>query len=196
MIRATIRLMAKTGFHGFTLADVGEAAGYSRGLPAHYFGRKDDLLSKVATTIVNDFRADIEKQNALEGGLPRISGWITNYARSATSKNSAVIGMLLTESAIHPDLRLTMADLDARGLESIADELNAGIRTGNVRPDINVNLQAKMIFAFMRGLLSFTTHNPTFDAPAVADEFIATSLRGISVPASRSAEPLKVAKRR
>jgi len=38
-----------------TLADVGIAAGYSRGLPAHYFGNKTGLLEAIATHIVDGF---------------------------------------------------------------------------------------------------------------------------------------------
>ena len=40
ILEAATRIIGKTGVETFTLADVGEAAGYSRGLPAHYFKTK------------------------------------------------------------------------------------------------------------------------------------------------------------
>ena len=38
ILDAALRIVAERGTDGMTLAEVGEAAGYSRGLPAHYFG--------------------------------------------------------------------------------------------------------------------------------------------------------------
>ena len=48
MLRAAVTLIAEKGIAGLTLNDVGEAAGYSRGLPAHYFGTRDQLAGAVA----------------------------------------------------------------------------------------------------------------------------------------------------
>jgi AcrR family transcriptional regulator len=55
MIRVTIKLMAKRGYNGFSLADVAEAAGYSRGLSGHYFGPKDQMLADAAQFIVRSY---------------------------------------------------------------------------------------------------------------------------------------------
>jgi AcrR family transcriptional regulator len=44
MLRAGMKLFAKGGVAGTTLADIGLAAGYSRGLPVYAFGSKDKFL--------------------------------------------------------------------------------------------------------------------------------------------------------
>jgi AcrR family transcriptional regulator len=44
MIRAGTKLIAKNGVAGTTLADIGVAAGYSRGLPVYAFGTKDKFV--------------------------------------------------------------------------------------------------------------------------------------------------------
>ena len=44
MLQAAVEILAAKGFAGLTLNDVGEAAGFSRGLPAHYYGTKEQMV--------------------------------------------------------------------------------------------------------------------------------------------------------
>src|SRR5258708_3482259 len=55
LLAAAVAIVSDRGIEGTTLADVGVAAGYSRGLPAHYFGRKSDLVAAVASYIADGF---------------------------------------------------------------------------------------------------------------------------------------------
>ena len=55
LLEAAVRIIGKTGVETFTLADVGEAAGYSRGLPAHYFETKSGLLAAVVRYLVDHY---------------------------------------------------------------------------------------------------------------------------------------------
>ena len=55
LLEAAVRIIGKTGVETFTLADVGEAAGYSRGLPAHYFKTKSGLLAAVVRYLVDHY---------------------------------------------------------------------------------------------------------------------------------------------
>lgn len=68
LLRAAIELLATRGYDGFTLAEVGKAAGYSRGLPAHYFGCKEELLA--ADTVFAWWRIEA----AMRGRPARVSG--------------------------------------------------------------------------------------------------------------------------
>lgn len=188
MIEATIKLIAENGYHGFSLADVGSAAGYSRGLPTHYFGRKEDLLAIVAKSITDQFRWAQERSPAGVRGLPAIAQTIRRYGQATKSVNSFALGILIAEAIVQPLLRQTITALNEQGLADITRELKAGIRAGNIRPDLDVNLQAKSLFCFMRGLLAFATSAPDFDAPAVAEHFVSTLIAGIGTEAS-SAPP-------
>ena len=51
LIVATIELLSEKGHDGFSLADVGERAGYSRSLPAHHFGTRRALVRRVIVSI-------------------------------------------------------------------------------------------------------------------------------------------------
>src|SRR5690349_12121056 len=61
LLKAAVRIVAQHGLERFTLADVGEAAGYSRGLPAHYFGSKEGLVGALAAHIVGDFGRGLQR---------------------------------------------------------------------------------------------------------------------------------------
>src|SRR2546426_956769 len=54
---AAEEIVAEFGFDRLTLAQVGERAGCSRGLPSHYFPTKDDLLSALGRYIVESYNA-------------------------------------------------------------------------------------------------------------------------------------------
>lgn len=181
MIEATIQLIAENGYHGFSLADVGAAAGYSRGLPTHYFGRKEDLLGIVARSITDGFRWAQERPSQQERGLPRIAAVIRNYGHGTRTVHSFVLGILIAEATIHPVLRQTIADLNARALADIRHELEIGVKIGNIRPDLEIESQAKALFCFMRGLVAFAASDPDFDAPLVAETFVTTLTRGIGM---------------
>ena len=48
MLDAALAIVARRGTVRMTLAEVGEAAGYSRGLPAHHIGSKAGLVQALA----------------------------------------------------------------------------------------------------------------------------------------------------
>jgi len=66
MLRAAVRLIAKQGYSKTTLADIGTAAGYSRGLVGHRFGSKHGLLRRLLEHVGGRFVTD-QLSPALEG---------------------------------------------------------------------------------------------------------------------------------
>ena len=48
LIEATMEIIARDGVRAVTMAAVGEAAGYSRGIVNHQFGTRDGLMTAVA----------------------------------------------------------------------------------------------------------------------------------------------------
>lgn len=155
-----------------TLAEEGEAAGYSRGLPAHYFGDKEDLVAKAVQHAIDQFQMALTQLPPSEPGLPRLAAIVRNYARLTNSKGNRALGMLI--ALVRPALRKTIVQANERGLLRLETELRAGIKAGNVRPDIRVKEQARLIYAFMRGQIGFVTLDPDWDPGSIAEEFILT----------------------
>lgn len=174
MIQAALKLVSERGYDGFTLADAGEAAGYSRGLPAHYFGRKEDLLARVAQYVVADYHANVARARKTDPGLPHIMMLVRRYVAGNSNKSlSRALYALLAEAVIRPGLKRTIADLNAQGHAALQAELLAGIAAGNIRADVDVEHHAKAIYAFMRGQMSFAVLDPGYGGAAVGEAFIA-----------------------
>src|SRR5215213_5887599 len=72
ILDAALHIVAERGTDGMTLAEVGEAAGYSRGLPAHYFGSKDGLVDALAEYLVMGYRRRFGEAHELRQGLEAI----------------------------------------------------------------------------------------------------------------------------
>ena len=87
ILDAATRIVAAKGLDALTLADAGEAAGYSRGLPSHYFGSKADLLSAIAEYIREWFftglRASARRRPGLANLLPESSSILTSAPATA-----------------------------------------------------------------------------------------------------------------
>src|SRR5262249_5707497 len=64
IMSTAIRIIAEQGLDQLTLAQAGESAGYSRALPAHYFGSKNDLVIAVAEHITGRYEARYQARYA------------------------------------------------------------------------------------------------------------------------------------
>jgi TetR/AcrR family transcriptional regulator len=60
ILAAAEQLFAERGFGGASLADIGEAAGVSRGTPSYFFGSKEELYVAVLERISADRTARLE----------------------------------------------------------------------------------------------------------------------------------------
>jgi AcrR family transcriptional regulator len=192
ILHAAIRLIVIKGYDRFTLTEVGEAAGYSRGLPAHYFGKKEDLLLEVVRYIIEGYWAGVAKSHDVEPGLPHLIMRIRAYAAGAGTPGTRALGVIIAEAMFWPKLKRAISDLNSRGQTGWEEEILAGIRAGNIRPDANVSAQASVIYSFLRGQMAFAGLDPKFDVKGTTDEFIETLTQRLSV--STGATTAKIGK--
>lgn len=172
LIASAIELIAQKGFDGFSLAEVGEQAGYSRGLPLHYFDTKENLLVRVAWDVANSFLDRLAQRPETAPGLPSLVQRIREYAATPVSSGQRALCILIAHASVHPELYKAISELNSYGRQVLEDTLSLGMSAGNVRPDINHKLVARMIYSYLRGQLAFSVHDPEFDSKAVAEEFI------------------------
>src|SRR6516164_343564 len=62
LLDAALRLFARKGVETTTLAEIGDAAGYSRGLANHHFGSKAALVERLAERSRARFQARFRTQ--------------------------------------------------------------------------------------------------------------------------------------
>lgn len=67
MLAAGVRLLAQYGPEKLTLTEVGKRAGYSRGLPAHHFGSREQYLKALASYVAIEFDRTLSKADSVSG---------------------------------------------------------------------------------------------------------------------------------
>jgi AcrR family transcriptional regulator len=182
LLEAAIRLVGERGLERITLAQVGEAAGYSRGLPAHYFGGKDGLIVALAGHVIDNFGRALERSEHHRPGLERLLGIAAFYLDSARKTPAATraLFVLLGEGLSNRLVSERLAQLNARSLKSFAVNLRAAVAAGEVRSDVDPDAQAIVVLAGLRGAVGLWLLAPhDIDLGVVRTEFVASLRRSL-----------------
>jgi len=177
LLAAAVGIVSDRGVEGMTLAEVGEAAGYSRGLPAHYFGRKNDLVAAVASHIADGFANRLAqtstKQPGMESLLHSVRAYFNGGLHAPASTRALLIA--LAEALTEPALSGAMSDVTRRSARRLAAMLRHGIERGEIRRNIDPHAQAVMILGTLRTMIAQWTIDPErIDLTALRDRYVAS----------------------
>jgi len=73
MCQVAIQAIGQGGYTAMTLAEVGELAGYSRGLATHHFGSKAGLLTAILDRVLEKNGSEFRKATEGKVGLARLA---------------------------------------------------------------------------------------------------------------------------
>lgn len=184
ILDAAVRLVAEKGLDGFTLADAGEAAGYSRGLPAHYFGSKPDLLSAVARYIREWFFARLEARvGGHRPGLANLIAGIDVYFDACRDDRTMLRALhTVLGGALHnPAIADTVVKLNRDAVKSVEVALRAGVANGDIRRSVDIDAWAVLILSSMRGVVTQCLIDPDrLDVPSLRNNFVAALKRTLA----------------
>lgn len=184
ILEAATRLVAEKGLDGFTLADAGQAAGYSRGLPAHYFRSKPDLLTAIAEHIRRWFfdglASHIRRRRRGLGNLIDAIDFYFNACRTDRTMMHALHTVLA--GALHKPLlapSIARFNRDSAALTEAA--IRAGIASGEVRRGIDPGTWSVLILASVRGIIAQWLVDPDHvDLPTLRNSLIASIKRNFA----------------
>jgi AcrR family transcriptional regulator len=176
MIVAAIRIVSERGLEGLTLAECGEAAGYSRGLAAHYFKSKDGLLVAIANRIVVRYVEQLRASRPSDGrGLEAIlrsaAYYIDSSRRNLVNLRAfqAVIASAINASVVSEEV----AKLNRASLEGFAAGIRWGIAHGEIRKEIDPIAGAALIVSGVRGVMSLWLVDPkSIDLDVITYELV------------------------
>jgi AcrR family transcriptional regulator len=172
MIDAAVQIVSERGLDHLTLAECGEAAGYSRGLAAHYFGSRDGLISAIATHVVEDYAQRLragERRAGLDGLLASISFYIESGRSNIKVLRAfhAVLGAALRQTP----LSAAIAELNRQSVRAFASTIRQGVQRGEIRADVDARAQAAIILATLRGVMTQWLLDPDHvDLDAISSE--------------------------
>lgn len=157
LLEAALAIVARRGSVRMTLAEVGEAAGYSRGLPAHRFGSKAGLLHALALYIGERFGHERRQGPPLAPGLESIVGNIHFYFSRKGGDWTATRALLvmMAESSMEPEsaLRKELVDYNRGALAWFERHIRTGIERGEITADTDPAVTAVILLGAMRGVM-------------------------------------------
>ncbi len=90
MLEAAIQLIVQRGTDKTTLKEVGEQAGYSRGLAGYRFGSKAGLFEFIVRAVGEQWLEDLKRVTAGNNGLAAIEAAIEEHCRFCIDASDAV----------------------------------------------------------------------------------------------------------
>ncbi len=150
LLDAALALIAESGSRAMSTAQVGAAAGYSRGIVTHQFGSKKELL-----------RRAVEHAQILVSVPPDATGlqWILELtARYLALPPDGVAGvtraflLMWGEAAANDvNVREVYLERDQWFRDLIADAVTDGIAAGDIRADTDAAAFAYLLVGVLRG---------------------------------------------
>ncbi|MGX1745694.1 MULTISPECIES: TetR family transcriptional regulator [unclassified Brevundimonas] len=147
VLDAARTLFAERGYDAATIRDIAKGAGMSTGAVFANFQDKAELFEAVFSEEMEGLLADIRTAAAAEGRvLDRLSNGLTaGYHRSLD--HLPLMQAMVARSWFQPE----DADLRSRAfvrplVEAVAELLQAGVREGELRQDVDLPLLARLIW--------------------------------------------------
>ena len=156
LVEAAAAMVSEAGPAKVTLANVGERAGYSRGLASHHFGSKRALMQRLVESVTYQFREALFDQQESSDALGELGTLIDIYFDVVSDLqpiNRARL-VLWADAVANPseDIRPAMVNADQEFREEIEKRLRQAIAMGQVPETVNAHGLATVIIAMLRGV--------------------------------------------
>ena len=154
MFDAAIRLIIDRGTQKTTLKDIGEGAGYSRGLAHNRFGSKDGLLLELFTRFDARWKEHLNGYVGVKTGISAVRAAARALRDFLGLESDYMRGMYILwyESLGHDsEIRTRLADHHRIYREDARRWIERGIQAGEIDPRVNAKQFAVQYCAFIFG---------------------------------------------
>lgn len=162
ILEAAKVIVAEKGIEALTLHGAGEAAGYSRALPGHYFGAKNAMLAALVDYLLESYavriRQTVRPTEGLDALCDRVAFYIDDGLRDPVTLRAFM--SILSTGAGSSDLAHIVARLTRESIDGIADLIKRAREKGEIRADARPRAEASIIIASMRGVMFQWLINP------------------------------------
>ena len=152
VLDATMAIIASSGVRAVTMAAVGEAAGYSRGIVNHQFGTRQGLMAAVAETVQSRFSPDPGGVTGRERVIAMAGGYLDSLTSRPQDARAFLRLWIAAIGGEEPELRPVFEERDERFRGGIARAVEAGQRDSSIRADVASAALAVAIAGQLRGI--------------------------------------------
>lgn len=156
LVAAAAEMVGEIGPSRVTLANVGERAGYSRGLATHHFGSKGALMQRLVESVTHQFREAMFDRRSADDALADLLALVGIYFDVITDLqpvNRARL-VLWADTVANPaeDMRSRMMAVDNEFREEIEKRIAVAISEGQAPNTIHPHGLATVVVAMLRGV--------------------------------------------
>ena len=156
MFAAAIELLCEGGIHRATLKDIGERAGYSRGLASARFGSKEGLFASLVGNIDTQWSAEFAGRVGDRIGLDALSATleaVEHFMLEQPLYTQALYILWYESLSSHSDVRKRLATQQDRDRKSVENWISQGQADGTIRADISAERFAVQFMSFVFGMI-------------------------------------------
>lgn len=156
MFEAARQLIAERGTHNATLKEIGERAGYSRGLASNRFGSKEGLFGQMVRDFNQRWAGELNNFVSGKSGLPAIIAAfsaVEHFLLNNSEEMKALYILWFESMTSHGDVRQMLAVAHRAYRRDIEKWVRQGIEDGTIRPSIDPSSFAVEFAALIFGLI-------------------------------------------
>lgn len=184
LLAAAREIVARKGWVGMTLAEVGEAAGYSRGLAAHHFGSKPALLRALASYINENFMEELNRITPVAEGMSSLLSFVSVYLGRTDGRwtNTRALLVLMAEATTDDsETGENLARYNQSVIDFLALHFHAGIDKGEMRDGVEPETCATIVLGALRGvMLQSLLKDSSIDLQAVRKQLLAMMIQSFA----------------
>jgi len=188
LLLAAAQLMSDQGYSATTLEQIGQRAGYSRGLVTQRFQSKEGLVKALVEQLHREFAAaTFENPTAHATGRAAILGAVDFYMAHLTGDLGPLRAyhVLMSESmGVIPEIRGAFVAANRRFRDHLRQKLIEGHADGSIDPRIGPDGAALALMSLVTGHTLIFLVDPDFEKPAKARrDVLAAAKRLLSIAA-------------
>lgn len=174
VLDAATSLVAARGSRAVSLAAVGEAAGYSRGIVNHHFGSKARLLEELIR-----YTQQFDVPTDSPTGLGRLTQFVEAYLsgmHERSPRSEAFLKLWAESAGAESSLAPLFSERDAGFRDFLAQHVRDGVSDGSIASEVDPQFAAVAIIGLLRGtaMMVFSTARDVS-----VDELSAEVVRGV-----------------
>lgn len=183
ILRAAIKVFARTGYFNSKVADIAGEAGIADGTVYLYFKSKDEILHSIFDRAMEEFIAEGKKELAeIEGSTARL----TRIAQLHLEKLGADRDLAIVFQVELRGSTKFMQEFSAAGfgeyLDIICRTIDSGQRAGDFRNDIKPIVAAKILYGSLDEMVTnWVLSQKSYPLAPMADEVLKVFLGGLLV---------------
>jgi AcrR family transcriptional regulator len=163
ILDAAERCFVRNGFHRSTMQDVAAEAGMSAGNLYRYFPSKEAIVAGLAERDRQQFAADFARMAAAPDFLAAFEGMGRKHLIDEPREKAILHVEIWSEATRNPGVHGFCCGIDAELRTLLADLFRRAQASGDIAPQVDVQLAARLLLTMADGLTKRRAVEPDFD---------------------------------